>query len=274
MARTLAPTRHSGAAFIASGPSMRLPSDADSVTGKRLLLPGSGCCAESSRRRWHAPRQARAVRLVRFDRSGSDMRPPLGPTVCYRCTRLVVRIAQRMRPASSTQERQQGRTHRCRIAARRTLPRESRDLKGQSMARRRERRRPARRPSRGAGRRRRRPGTSAKSGSRKATTRPAAKSGSRTAAASPTAGAAVSDIPLKCWSGWAVILRSRCVCGVFAVCAFLASAGWAAGRRAAASIASRLRDGLRWARRVVMDHHWHQRPVIGRPLRWLGRYLP
>jgi hypothetical protein len=40
------------------------------------------------------------------------------------------------------------------------------------------------------------------------------------------------------------------------------------------SIASRLRDGLRWARRVVMDHHWHQRPVIGRPLRWLGRYLP
>jgi hypothetical protein len=40
------------------------------------------------------------------------------------------------------------------------------------------------------------------------------------------------------------------------------------------STASRLRDGLRWGRRVVMDHHWHQRPVIGRPLRWLGRYLP
>jgi hypothetical protein len=40
------------------------------------------------------------------------------------------------------------------------------------------------------------------------------------------------------------------------------------------STGSRLRDGLRWGRRVVMDHHWHQRPVIGRPLRWLGRYLP
>ena len=40
------------------------------------------------------------------------------------------------------------------------------------------------------------------------------------------------------------------------------------------SIASRLRDGLRWGRRVVMDHGWHQRPVIGRPLRWLGRRLP
>ena len=40
------------------------------------------------------------------------------------------------------------------------------------------------------------------------------------------------------------------------------------------SIASRLRDGLRWGRRVVMDHYWHQRPLIGRPLRWLGRHLP
>ena len=41
-----------------------------------------------------------------------------------------------------------------------------------------------------------------------------------------------------------------------------------------ASIASQLQDGLRWARRVVMDHGWHRRPLIGRPLRWLGRRLP
>jgi hypothetical protein len=40
------------------------------------------------------------------------------------------------------------------------------------------------------------------------------------------------------------------------------------------SVAGRLRDALRSGRRVVMDHHWHRRPVIGRPLRWLGRYLP
>jgi len=33
-------------------------------------------------------------------------------------------------------------------------------------------------------------------------------------------------------------------------------------------------SGRSGGRRVVMDHHWHQRPVIGRPLRWLGRYLP
>jgi hypothetical protein len=40
------------------------------------------------------------------------------------------------------------------------------------------------------------------------------------------------------------------------------------------SIAGRVRDGLRSARRVVMDRGWHQRPLIGRPLRWLGRHLP
>lgn len=50
-----------------------------------------------------------------------------------------------------------------------------------------------------------------------------------------------------------------------------------AGRREDAlqtSITSRLRDGLRWGRRLAMDHGWHQRAVIARPLRWLGRRLP
>jgi hypothetical protein len=37
---------------------------------------------------------------------------------------------------------------------------------------------------------------------------------------------------------------------------------------------SRMRDGLRAGRRIVMDQGWHQKPVIGRPLRWLGRRLP
>ena len=40
------------------------------------------------------------------------------------------------------------------------------------------------------------------------------------------------------------------------------------------SLAARARNGLRRGRRIVMDHGWHQRPVVGRPLRWLGRYLP
>jgi hypothetical protein len=40
------------------------------------------------------------------------------------------------------------------------------------------------------------------------------------------------------------------------------------------SPATRVRDALRAGRRVVMQQGWHQRPVIGRALRWLGRRLP
>ena len=40
------------------------------------------------------------------------------------------------------------------------------------------------------------------------------------------------------------------------------------------SPAARVRDLLRSARAVVMHHRWHQNPVIGPPLRRLGRHLP
>ena len=40
------------------------------------------------------------------------------------------------------------------------------------------------------------------------------------------------------------------------------------------SPATRVRDQLRAGRRIVMQRGWHQKPVIGRPLRWLGRRLP
>jgi len=40
------------------------------------------------------------------------------------------------------------------------------------------------------------------------------------------------------------------------------------------SPAARLRDGLRAARRFVVRHGWHQRPVIGPLLRRLGRHTP
>ncbi len=36
----------------------------------------------------------------------------------------------------------------------------------------------------------------------------------------------------------------------------------------------RIRDRLRRLRRTVMDRGWHNRRLIGRPLRWLERYLP
>ncbi|HEX5966903.1 MAG TPA: hypothetical protein VFY88_00385 [Intrasporangium sp.] len=40
------------------------------------------------------------------------------------------------------------------------------------------------------------------------------------------------------------------------------------------SLAGRARDVMRAGRRVVMDHGWHELPVVGRVLRWLDRYVP
>jgi hypothetical protein len=40
------------------------------------------------------------------------------------------------------------------------------------------------------------------------------------------------------------------------------------------SIAGQVRESLREVRRLVMNRRWHQRAVIGRPLRWLGRWWP
>lgn len=40
------------------------------------------------------------------------------------------------------------------------------------------------------------------------------------------------------------------------------------------SPAARVRDGLRAGRQLVMRRGWHQKPVIGPALRWLGPRLP
>lgn len=40
------------------------------------------------------------------------------------------------------------------------------------------------------------------------------------------------------------------------------------------SPATRVRNQLRAARQLVIRRSWHRAPVIGRPLRWLGRRLP
>jgi hypothetical protein len=37
---------------------------------------------------------------------------------------------------------------------------------------------------------------------------------------------------------------------------------------------TRVRDGLRAARRLVIRRGWHEKPVIGPALRWLGGRLP
>ena len=38
--------------------------------------------------------------------------------------------------------------------------------------------------------------------------------------------------------------------------------------------AVRGRDTLRRARKTAMQKGWHHHPIVGKPLRWLGRRLP
>jgi hypothetical protein len=40
------------------------------------------------------------------------------------------------------------------------------------------------------------------------------------------------------------------------------------------SPATRARDVVRKVRQLVIRHQWHLKPIIGGPLRWLGRHLP
>jgi hypothetical protein len=40
------------------------------------------------------------------------------------------------------------------------------------------------------------------------------------------------------------------------------------------SPATRFRDRMRAGRNSVIQRQWHQKPIIGRTLRWLGRHTP
>ena len=40
------------------------------------------------------------------------------------------------------------------------------------------------------------------------------------------------------------------------------------------SPATRIRDRMRTVRNSVIRRRWHEKPIIGRPLRWLGRHTP
>jgi hypothetical protein len=55
---------------------------------------------------------------------------------------------------------------------------------------------------------------------------------------------------------------------------FLHQQAWQLEDAGKPSVTARLRDRLRSARRAVMARGWHAHPVLGRPLRWLGRHLP
>jgi hypothetical protein len=88
--------------------------------------------------------------------------------------------------------------------------------------------------------------------------------------------------PLECWCCGCACQESELVrlgghpeVGVCLSCAHFLHQQ-ARGREDALrpSPASRVRDALRSARWVVIHRQWHQKPIIGRVFRWLGRRLP
>lgn len=53
-----------------------------------------------------------------------------------------------------------------------------------------------------------------------------------------------------------------------------AKQAWEIEDREKTGVLVNLRDLFRHLRRDVVDRGWHRHPVLGRPLRWLGRHLP
>lgn len=53
-----------------------------------------------------------------------------------------------------------------------------------------------------------------------------------------------------------------------------AKEAWEIEDRHRAGVLVNARDRFRSLRRDVIRRDWHRHPVLGRPLRWLGRHLP
>ena len=53
-----------------------------------------------------------------------------------------------------------------------------------------------------------------------------------------------------------------------------AKQAWEIEDRDKTGLLVKLRDRFRHLRRGVIDRDWHRLPVVGRPLRWLGKHLP
>jgi hypothetical protein len=49
---------------------------------------------------------------------------------------------------------------------------------------------------------------------------------------------------------------------------------WEIEDRGRTGPAVRVRDAIRSVRRTVVQHGWHHNKVVGRGLRWLGRFTP
>jgi len=57
-------------------------------------------------------------------------------------------------------------------------------------------------------------------------------------------------------------------------CRFAAKQAWEIEDRTRAGLPAAARQRFREVRREVMERGWHRHPLVGKPLRWLGRRLP
>jgi hypothetical protein len=55
---------------------------------------------------------------------------------------------------------------------------------------------------------------------------------------------------------------------------WVAKQAWEIDDRSKNGLLVSARDRFRAARRGVINRGWHRNPVLGRPLRWIGRHLP
>jgi hypothetical protein len=53
-----------------------------------------------------------------------------------------------------------------------------------------------------------------------------------------------------------------------------AKEAWEIEDRDKTGVLASMRDRFRHLRRRVIDRNWHRHPVLGPPLRWLGKHLP
>jgi hypothetical protein len=53
-----------------------------------------------------------------------------------------------------------------------------------------------------------------------------------------------------------------------------AQEAWEIEDRDKTGVLASMRDRFRHIRRRVIERNWHRHPVLGPPLRWLGKHLP
>jgi hypothetical protein len=101
-----------------------------------------------------------------------------------------------------------------------------------------------------------------------------------------TIGTAVEDAdalrPSECWCCGMIQPREKMVhlgnhpeVAICIRCAYSVKTwAWEIEDQSRTGLLVRVRDRFRRARKAVMRKGWHQYPIIGQPLRWLGRRLP